>query len=85
MAATVIFTSSVTISKIFTVEMCNDLDLDLYNWSKSNVDMPIEIPHMNCCSMSIVIDTLYVTISKIFIVEISMTLTLSFRMGQAET
>ena len=47
-----------------------DLDYDLENGSRSNVNMPIESPYM--------------TISKIFIVKMCMTFILTYRMGQGQ-
>ena len=40
----VMFSISITISKIFAVEIVHDHDLDLWNGSRSNTNMPIETP-----------------------------------------
>ena len=77
--AIVMLALSVTISKIFAVEIVRDHDLDLCNGSRLNATILIEIPYMTlfgggnymtCYLMTIVIFILTVTISKIFTVEI---------------
>ena len=62
----------------------HDLDLDLYNGPRSNVNMLNESPCMTCHLMAIVIFYLFLIISKIFVVEMCMTLTLTLRAGQGQ-
>ena len=77
--ALVMLALSVTISKLFAIEIVHDLDYDLYGL-RSHINNPIESPYMTCCLMVIVI----FIISKIFSDEMCVTLILTFRIGQRQ-
>ena len=67
---------------IFSINM-HDLDHELQNSTRSNVNMPIESQCRTFYLMAVVMFAL-VTIYEIFTVEICMTLTLHFRMRQGQ-
>ena len=62
-----------------------NLDLDLKNWSRSNVYMAIESSYITYYFIAVVTVTLCVTISMLFTVEMRMTLILIFNIGQSQT
>ena len=62
----------------------HDLDLDLQNASRSNVNMTIECQYMTSCLSALVMFFVSVAIFKIFTVEICMALTLTVIIGQGQ-
>ena len=71
--AIVTLTLSVTIYKIFLVEIVQDHDLDLWNGSRSNTNILIESPYRTFCLVAIVMLATSVTISKLFAVKMCIT------------
>ena len=60
----------------------HDLDLDLYNESMSNINVPMERPFAAFYLFAIAMLDLSVIVCAILTVEICMTLTMTFRMCQ---
>ena len=65
MSAIVIFYLSVTVYEIFTVKILHDLDFDLKNGPRSNVNTPIESQQATSYMLAIVIFSLSVTVCEI--------------------
>ena len=81
MKATIIIVISVTINKIFSVKL-HDLENDLQNGPRSNVNMPSESPYMTFSTMAIVLFHVSVTLYEIFTIKTFMILTLTLRVGE---
>ena len=66
------------------VRSLNGHDLDLYDWSRSQLNTPIESLYVTPYLMAAVIFSKSVFISKIFAVEVCMAVTLTFGTGEGE-
>ena len=82
-AIIVLFAPSVTITRYLQSKL-HDLDHDLLNGPRLNVNISIDNPYTTFYMMAVATFAVSVTIYEIFAVEKRMTISLTFRMCQGQ-